>query len=60
MDDSAEDQRMPHHRNPPEYVSLKKLAGTLTTDFTSLKYTPIHSVVMSFFYLKEDEHHNQL
>ncbi|XP_024400473.1 acireductone dioxygenase 3 isoform X2 [Physcomitrium patens] len=26
MDDSAEDQRMPHHRNPPEYVSLKKLA----------------------------------
>jgi hypothetical protein len=32
MDDSAEDQRKPHHRNPPEYVSLDKLAGALTTD----------------------------
>ncbi|KAG0625498.1 hypothetical protein M758_2G060100 [Ceratodon purpureus] len=26
MDDSAEDQRKPHHRDPPEYVSLDKLA----------------------------------
>ena len=27
MDDLAEDQRKPHLRNPPEYVSLEKLAG---------------------------------
>ncbi|CAN1808125.1 Acireductone dioxygenase 3 [Linum perenne] len=26
MDDSDEDQRLPHHKNPPEYVSLDKLA----------------------------------
>ncbi|XP_024394211.1 acireductone dioxygenase 1 [Physcomitrium patens] len=26
MDDSADDQRKPHHRSPPEYVSLEKLA----------------------------------
>jgi 1,2-dihydroxy-3-keto-5-methylthiopentene dioxygenase len=26
MDDSTEDQRKPHHRNPPDYVSLEKLA----------------------------------
>nr|ABK21202.1 unknown [Picea sitchensis]ABK22427.1 unknown [Picea sitchensis] len=26
MDDSAEDQRLPHHRNPPQYLSLEKLA----------------------------------
>ncbi|KAK6914002.1 Acireductone dioxygenase ARD family [Dillenia turbinata] len=26
MDDSDEDQRLPHHRNPPEYVSLDQLA----------------------------------
>jgi len=27
MDDSSEDQRKPHNRNPPEYVSLEKLAA---------------------------------
>lgn len=27
MDDSAEDQRKPHHRNPPEYIPLEKLVG---------------------------------
>lgn len=27
MDDSTEEQRKPHHRNPPEYVSLEELAG---------------------------------
>eukprot|EP01018_Ginkgo_biloba_P029379 Gb_08131 [translate_table: standard] len=26
MDDSAEDQRLPHHTNSPQYVSLEKLA----------------------------------
>ncbi|KAL6983488.1 homogentisate 1,2-dioxygenase [Sarracenia purpurea var. burkii] len=26
MDDSDEDQRLPHHRNPEEYVSLDQLA----------------------------------
>lgn len=28
MNDSEEDQRLPHHRNPPEYVTLEKLAGS--------------------------------
>lgn len=27
MDDSDEDQRLPHHREPKEFVSLDKLAG---------------------------------
>lgn len=27
MDDSDEDQRLPHHREPKEFVSLEKLAG---------------------------------
>lgn len=36
MDDSTEDQRKPHHRDPPEYVSLEKLAGNLRASNTSL------------------------
>ncbi|WP_368860213.1 hypothetical protein, partial [Streptomyces fildesensis] len=27
MDDNEEDQRLPHHKNPKEYVSLGELAG---------------------------------
>lgn len=27
MDESDEDQRLPHHRNPPEFVSSEDLAG---------------------------------
>ena len=27
MDDTDDDQRLPHHRNPKEFVSLEKLAG---------------------------------
>ena len=27
MDDSTEDQRKPHHRDPPQYLSYEKLAG---------------------------------
>ncbi|XP_052190117.1 acireductone dioxygenase 2-like [Diospyros lotus] len=32
IDDSDEDQRLPHHRNPPQYVTLDKLKemGVLT------------------------------
>lgn len=26
MDDNGEDQRLPHHRDPPEYVSPQQLA----------------------------------
>lgn len=26
MDESGEDQRLPHKKNPPEYVSLEQLA----------------------------------
>ena len=28
MDDSDEDQRLPHHLEPKQYVSLQKLDGT--------------------------------
>lgn len=28
MDDSEEDQRLPHHREPKEFVSLEKLKGS--------------------------------
>ena len=27
MDDSEEDQRLPHHKDPKEFLSLDKLAG---------------------------------
>lgn len=29
MDDSDEDQRLPHHREPKEFVSFEKLLGLL-------------------------------
>jgi 1,2-dihydroxy-3-keto-5-methylthiopentene dioxygenase len=40
MDDSNEDQRLPHHRNPPEYVSLQKLEelGVLSWRLDADKY----------------------
>jgi 1,2-dihydroxy-3-keto-5-methylthiopentene dioxygenase len=27
MDDSEEDQRLPHHRDPKEFIPLDKLSG---------------------------------
>lgn len=30
MDESSEDQRLPHHRNPQEFVSLDHLAGLIS------------------------------
>lgn len=27
MDESSQDQRLPHHRNPKQFVSLDQLAG---------------------------------
>lgn len=27
MDDSQDDQRLPHHKDPKEFISLDKLAG---------------------------------
>lgn len=36
MDDSDEDQRLPHHRNPKEFVSFEKLDG-------------IHSLLLSLY-----------
>jgi len=29
MDDSDEDQRLPHHKEPKEFVSLQQLEGLL-------------------------------
>jgi len=29
MDDSDEDQRLPHHKEPQEFVSLQQLEGML-------------------------------
>lgn len=34
MDDSNEDQRLPHHRDPKEFVSMKQLAGAPPTPFS--------------------------
>ena len=34
MEESDEDQRLPHHRNPKEFVSLDYLAGNF--EFLSL------------------------
>ncbi|XP_024005667.1 1,2-dihydroxy-3-keto-5-methylthiopentene dioxygenase 2 isoform X1 [Eutrema salsugineum] len=33
MDDSEEDQRLPHHKNPKEFISLDKLAGVFVYVF---------------------------
>ncbi|KAK1387861.1 Acireductone dioxygenase [Heracleum sosnowskyi] len=37
MDDSDEDQQLPHHRNPMEFVSLEKLSG-LSNSSPSLSF----------------------
>lgn len=37
MDDSNEDQRLPHHREPKEFVSLDKLAGKICVFVTFCK-----------------------
>jgi len=38
MDDSEEDQRLPHHKDPKEFVSLDKLAG-LFVCFNSMLFS---------------------
>lgn len=41
MEENDEDQRLPHHRNPKEFVSPKHLSGlpcfSVTFNFTPLK-----------------------
>lgn len=44
MDDSDEDQRLPHHREPKEFVTLDKLAGIKLYTFL---YTSLHDVKLS-------------
>lgn len=46
MDDSDEDQRLPHHRNPKEFVSFEKLDGMHIFEVVIIRYC--RSV--SFFY----------
>lgn len=41
MDDNAEDQRLPHHRNPKQFVSLDYLSGF------SLSFSPL-SLLLTF------------
>lgn len=39
MDDSDEDQRLPHHRNPKEFVSFEKLDGNQALQFSQYGQT---------------------
>ena len=36
MDESDEDPRLPHHRNPQEFISLDRLAGHNSQNTISL------------------------
>lgn len=38
MDDSDEDQRLPHHRNPKEFVSFEKLDGMHIFEVVIIRY----------------------
>nr|GMD75608.1 1,2-dihydroxy-3-keto-5-methylthiopentene dioxygenase 2 [Ipomoea batatas]GMD77303.1 1,2-dihydroxy-3-keto-5-methylthiopentene dioxygenase 2 [Ipomoea batatas] len=52
MDDSNEDQRLPHHREPKQFVSLDKLAVILVEffpfSFSISRMLIIHSILQDF------------
>lgn len=49
MDDSDEDQRLPHHKDPKEFVSLDQLSGTSQiSGFDHLMIWPNFKFVISF------------
>lgn len=50
MDDSKEDQRLPHHKEPKEFVSLDQLAGKVLVACVSYIYTLLVACV-SYIYM---------
>jgi len=46
MDDSNEDQRLPHHKEPKEFVSLDQLAGKLIVACVGY----IHMLIVRFVF----------
>jgi len=49
MDDSNEDPRLPHRRDPNESVSLDQLAGDLFSLFLSMAFILLHCDVACEF-----------
>lgn len=48
MDDSDEDQRLPHHKEPKEFVSLDQLAGKLLVAFIGYIYVQIKGFTLTY------------
>ncbi|KAF5194821.1 hypothetical protein FRX31_015592 [Thalictrum thalictroides] len=42
MDDSDEDRRLPHHRDPKEFVSLDQLAGSSVMEVALVVQRPVY------------------
>jgi len=38
MDDSTDDQRLEHHRNPPEFVDVKDLTSLTGVEYIKVSY----------------------
>ena len=53
MDESDEDPRLPHHRNPQEFVSLDRLAGHNLQNTLSLIF--FFFLLFFFFFFKNEE-----
>lgn len=47
MDDSNEDQRLPHHKEPKEFVSLDQLAGKLLAACVGYNYVQIVGLTLT-------------
>ena len=50
MDDSEEDQRLPHHREPKEFIPLDKLSGLCKSCSTLNPYDMLIDLLMLKFY----------
>jgi len=44
MDSSDADQRLEHHRQPPEFVSLDNLFATTGVEYFEVRNTPIFQI----------------
>lgn len=47
MDDSKEDQRLPHHRNPPKYISLDDLFHKTGVEYFKVSYLTFKKMYIS-------------
>ena len=48
MDDSDEDQTLPHHKAPKEFVSLDQLVGKLLATCTGYIYVQIKGFTLTY------------